>query len=334
MQFQVSCAALRCSGADHGTARDDTDKPILSSSTGSQMLQNGPELNRHGKRKLVESTLGRTGLIVTHRDSTSLSLRACQLVGGLSSAWQVWVASFVYQSIWGRVEFAWMCWHGVSACLLAGEEVAPQLLQPLADPLELGDADSCNDPQKMHCKDQPKDTQAPWFSILNWMAGWEFGGMGGCCMWPGCVNTVDGFNPCSRTRRNELPLEQRSAVRMLGIIYPKRGIQGSNDLSSKIPSEKQPSDPPRVKRSQASMRNQIQHDVWISTFSIMRCQSGRPAKDHGLRFAVRDGCLKCVKHYVGLGADTWSYWVVRLASSCFCSLNYSIILQLPVDAND
>ena len=28
--------------------------------------------------------------------------------------------------------------------LLAGEEVAPQLLQPLADPLELGDADACN----------------------------------------------------------------------------------------------------------------------------------------------------------------------------------------------
>lgn len=45
--------------------------------------------------------------------------------------------------------------------LLAGEEVAPQLLQPLADPLELGDADACNDPQKMHCKDPPKDTQAP-----------------------------------------------------------------------------------------------------------------------------------------------------------------------------
>lgn len=49
MPVQVWCAALRCSGADHGTARDDTDKPILSSSTGSQMLQNGPELNRHGK---------------------------------------------------------------------------------------------------------------------------------------------------------------------------------------------------------------------------------------------------------------------------------------------
>ncbi len=47
--IEVSCAALRCSGADHGTARDDIDKPILSSSTGSHMLQKGPELDRHGK---------------------------------------------------------------------------------------------------------------------------------------------------------------------------------------------------------------------------------------------------------------------------------------------
>ena len=39
--------------------------------------------------------------------------------------------------------------------------------------------------------------------------------------------------PCSRTRRNTLPLEQRSAFRMRGIIHPKRGIQRSNDSSSK-----------------------------------------------------------------------------------------------------
>eukprot|EP00434_Breviolum_minutum_P034632 symbB.v1.2.030661.t1/scaffold3479.1/size55865/7 len=95
------------------------------------------------------------------------------------------------------------CWGGINRsgatavaflatqCLLAGEEVAPELLQPLADPLELGDADACNDPQKMHCKDAPKDTQ-----------------------------------------------------------------------------------------------------------------------DHCLRFAVRDGCLKCVKHYVRLGADTWSNFLL------------------------
>ncbi len=68
-------------------------------------------------------------------------------------------------------------WPADFRCLLAGEEVAPQLLQPLADPLELGDADACNDPQKMHSKDPPKDTQAPWSSILNWMAGWEDGWM-------------------------------------------------------------------------------------------------------------------------------------------------------------
>ena len=181
-------------------------------------------------------------------------------------------------------------------------------------------------------KIRPKTRRHPciWHIELDG-ARWEFGRMGGCCMWPGCVYTVDGFNPCSRTRRNTLPLEQRSAFRMLGIIHPKRGIQRSNDSPSKKPSEKQPSDPPRVKRSQASMRNQIQHDVWISMFSMMRCQSSRPAEDHCLRFAVRDGCLKCVKHYVGLGADTWSNWVVRLASSRFCGLNYGIILQLPVD---
>jgi len=35
-------------------------------------------------------------------------------------------------------------WPADFRCLLAGEEVAPQLLQPLADPLELGDADACN----------------------------------------------------------------------------------------------------------------------------------------------------------------------------------------------
>jgi len=102
---------------------------------------------------------------------------------------------------------------------LTGEEVAPQLLQPLADPLELGDADACNDPQKMHCKDPPKDTQ-----------------------------------------------------------------------------------------------------------------------DHCLRFAVRDGCLKCVKHYVGLGADPekrgknfnaveWAEWCHGRAGGSQDKRQYEAILQ-------
>lgn len=125
-------------------------------------------------------------------------------------------------------------------------------------------------------KIRPKTRRHPciWHIELDG-ARWEFGRMGGCCMWPGCVYTVDGFNPCSRTRRNTLPLEQRSAFRMLGIIHPKRGIQRSNDSPSKKPSEKQPSDPPRVKRSQASMRNQIHTSINVFHDALPKQPAGR-----------------------------------------------------------
>eukprot|EP00438_Fugacium_kawagutii_P015020 Skav227675 [mRNA] locus=scaffold3994:79227:83775:+ [translate_table: standard] len=54
--------------------------------------------------------------------------------------------------------------HGLSA---SGEKIPNHLLEPLPDPVTLGDNQSCNDPAKQHKREAPKDSDVPGHELVG-----------------------------------------------------------------------------------------------------------------------------------------------------------------------